>query len=143
MFSKLLLIQRMGSSITLLLLPVKGSFLVVGVIAVAHCPVRAAIPKESRNKPHKQEKRHYNGHDHVADLIAQVHKVTHNIECLTDRQNHDHTFNKQVNPVRKVGNMDQETQSQFHKGNAQQEPENPPDMSCVLLRLVVKSNLRL
>ena len=58
------------------------SFFFVFVIAVAHGSVRISIPQKRTDKPNKQHQRHNNGHNHVPDLVAKVHKYTNNVKCF-------------------------------------------------------------
>lgn len=54
-----------------------------------------AVPEEGGDKPDEQQQRHYNGHDEVADFIAQVHENPYDIKGFQQRENDDHTFHKQ------------------------------------------------
>lgn len=52
------------------------------IVTVTLSPVRISVPQKSANKPDKQHQWHNNGHDHVPDLIAEVHKNTHDVKCF-------------------------------------------------------------
>ncbi len=56
------------------------------VIGVAEVLIGITIPKESCNKPNEQQGRHRYGHDHVFDLMTQVHKLCYDIEGLGSRK---------------------------------------------------------
>src|SRR6185312_810323 len=55
---------------------------IMPVVPVAQRIVRRAVDHEGQNEPDKQTGRHGDRHDHVLDLMPQVHKLGDNIESL-------------------------------------------------------------
>ena len=57
--------------------------------------VGVTIPNESSNKPNKQQQRHHNGHNHITDLITQVHENRNYVVSLCQSQDTNHSFEHQ------------------------------------------------
>ena len=49
------------------------------VIAIAIGSIRIAVPQKSTNEPDEQHQGNNNSHDHIPDLIAEVHKNRNNV----------------------------------------------------------------
>ena len=65
------------------------------VVAVTACAVCITIPQEGPDKPDKKQQRYNNGHDHVADLVAQVHKHAYDVKSLGKRKDAYHSLKKE------------------------------------------------
>lgn len=50
------------------------------------------IPEERNDEPHEKQERNYDRHDHVADLIAQVHEHRNDVERFCQRKDANQSF---------------------------------------------------
>src|SRR5689334_16440082 len=65
------------------------------VIFIAQVLIRVAINNKCADEPDEKHQRNYNSHDHVPDLITEVHEDGNNVKCLGKRKDHDNTFDSQ------------------------------------------------
>ena len=95
------------------------------VITIPQGVVRAAVPQESDDEPYKEQRRHRDGHDHVLDLMTQVHEFGDDIEGLGTGEDQidavEHIF------IGKPRLQMDGRQDQLNHGDPQQDPEGPPD----------------
>ena len=92
-------------------------FLVMGIVAVPQGAERIAIPKEGCYEPQEQQGRYRNRHDHVLDLMTQVHEFSNNIECFCAGEYNEYPIQQQFR--RKSRCIVQNGQYQFHNGDDQ------------------------
>ena len=77
-----------------------------------------AINQEGSNEPDKQSQRYYNGHDEVADFIAQVHEVRSDVKGFGQRQDGNQTFDHQNSCMAAMTQFENsQTAQQFDDGN--------------------------
>src|SRR5688572_7728660 len=89
------LIEWLRGSIARTFFPFERRFLEVRTVTVFACTVGSPIPQKRSNKPDKQEQGHYDGHDQVADFIAEVHENAHDIKRFCQRKDHNDALDEQ------------------------------------------------
>lgn len=91
-YNRTLTAKTMLGSISLLYWMLHSLLHLKLIIPVTACSKSITIPKECCNEPNEKHKWDYYGHDHVPDLIAQVHKHTNNIVSLCQGEDTYHAF---------------------------------------------------
>ena len=101
--------------------PWHGSFHFVFVVAVPHRTEGIAVPEESAYKPDEQHERHHDRHDHIADLVTQVHEYAHDIEGFGQGKDTDHALKHQNEQSTRMFSLmhgiDGKTNGEFHQRN--------------------------
>ena len=102
-----------------------GGLLKMPIVFITQVLVRAAIPDKSRDEPNEQQQGYHDGHDHVTDLIAQVHEYGHDVVGLGQGEDADHPLEHQHQQFTGIFTLvdvvDSQTDQQFNHGNDRQE----------------------
>lgn len=92
-------------------------FLEVFVVIITEILVGIPIINERKDEPDEQHQGNHNGHDHVPDLITEVHEYGNDIVCFRQRQDANRTLEHQdqrmVRAFTFVDIIDQQTDTEF------------------------------
>ena len=102
-----------------------GRLQVMLVVCIPQILIRSAIPDERPDEPNEEQQRNYDRHDHVADLIAQVHEHRYDVIGLGQGQDADHPFEHQHQQLTGIFSfvnvVDGQTDQQFNDGDHRQQ----------------------